>query len=73
MRQNRSKDKLLETVSLLDELPDRAVFSSKSKGWNGIVTGYHHLANELVSPPLSQHLITPLLRNRNVSLHPLGM
>ncbi|MCC5603198.1 AraC family transcriptional regulator [Nostoc sp. CHAB 5784] len=59
MRQNRSKDKLLETVSLLDELPDRAVFSSKSKGWNGIVTEYyHHPANELVSPPLSQHLIT---------------
>jgi AraC family transcriptional regulator len=59
MGQSHSKDESLETVSLLDELPDQPVFSSKSKGWNGFVIEYHHhRANELVSPPLSQHLIT---------------
>ncbi|MBF2004066.1 MAG: helix-turn-helix transcriptional regulator [Chlorogloeopsis fritschii C42_A2020_084] len=59
MRQSQPKDESLETISLLDELPDRPVLSSKSKGWNGItIEYYHHPANELISPPLSQHLIT---------------
>lgn len=48
-----------QTVSLLDELPDSPVLSSKPKGWNGIVVEYyHHPANQLASPPLSHHLIT---------------
>ncbi|MCC5653976.1 AraC family transcriptional regulator [Nostoc sp. XA013] len=59
MRQSQSKDESLEMVSLLNELPDQPVLSSKLKGWNGIVIEYHHHpANELVCPPLSEHLIT---------------
>ncbi len=59
MRQSQSEDESLETVSFLDELPDRPMLSSKSKGWSGVVIEYHHHPpNELVSPPLSQHLIT---------------
>lgn len=59
MRQSQSEDQPLKTVSLLDELPDQPVLSSKLKGWNGIAVEYHHHpANELVSPPLAHHLIT---------------
>jgi AraC family transcriptional regulator len=59
MRQSQSENESLKTISLLDELPDQPVLSSKPKGWNGIVIEYHHHpANELVSPPLAQHLIT---------------
>jgi len=59
MRQRQSKDRPLKTVSLLDELPDQPVLSSRSKGWNGIAVEYHHhSANELISPPLAHHLIT---------------
>lgn len=59
MHQSQFDDQSLKTVSLLDELPDRPVLSSKPKGWNGIAIEYHHHpANELISPPLAQHLIT---------------
>jgi AraC family transcriptional regulator len=59
MRQSQPEAQPLKTVSLLDELPDRPVLSSKPKGWNGIAVEYHHHpANELVSPPLAHHLIT---------------
>ncbi len=59
MHRSQSEDESLKTINLLDELPDQPVFSSKLKGWNGIVIEYHHhRANELVSPPLAQHLIT---------------
>jgi AraC family transcriptional regulator len=59
MGQRQSEEQPLETVSLLDELPDQPMLSSKPKGWNGIAVEYHHHpANELVSPPLAHHLIT---------------
>jgi AraC family transcriptional regulator len=59
MRQSQSEDQPLKTVSLLDELPDQPVLSSKPKAWNGIAVEYHHHpVNELVSPPLAHHLIT---------------
>ncbi|MBD3885771.1 helix-turn-helix transcriptional regulator [Phormidium tenue FACHB-886] len=59
MPQSKSEDESCKSISLLDELPDPPVFSSQSKGWNGITVEYHHHpANELVSPPLSHHLIT---------------
>lgn len=59
MRQSQSKDQPLKTVSLLDELPDQPLLSSKPKGWNGITVEYHHhIANEVISPPLAHHLIT---------------
>jgi AraC family transcriptional regulator len=59
MPQSQSEVEQLKTVNILDKLPDLPVLSSKSKGWNGIVVEYrHHPANELASPPLSQHLIT---------------
>jgi AraC family transcriptional regulator len=59
MRQSQSGNQFLKTVSLLDELPDHPLLSSKLKGWNGIAVEYHHHpANELVSPPLAHHLIT---------------
>ncbi|MGL4621281.1 MAG: helix-turn-helix domain-containing protein, partial [Chroococcidiopsis sp.] len=49
----------LKTVSLLDELPNQPLLSSKPKGWNGITVEYHHhIANEIISPPLAHHLIT---------------
>lgn len=59
MRQSQSEDQPLQTVSLLDELPDQPVLSSRPRGWNGIAVEYHHHpANELVSLPLAHHLIT---------------
>ncbi|HAA28967.1 MAG TPA: AraC family transcriptional regulator [Cyanobacteria bacterium UBA8553] len=48
-----------KTINIWDNLPDFPVLSSKPKAWSGIlVEYYHHLANELTSPVLSQHLIT---------------
>ena len=48
-----------KTVRFLDELPHQPILSSKSKGWNGIVTEYrHHSPDEIASPPMAQHLIT---------------
>ena len=59
MLKSQFEDKRLKAVRFLDELQNQPILSSKSKGWNGIVTEYHHhWANELVSPPLAQHLIT---------------
>jgi AraC family transcriptional regulator len=59
MLQSQFKDQSPQAVSLLDELPDQPLLSSKPKGWNGIAVEYHHHpANELVSPPLAHHLIT---------------
>lgn len=59
MHQSQSEDQSPITISLLDELPDQPVLSSKPKGWNGIAVEYHHHpANELISPPLAHHLIT---------------
>jgi AraC family transcriptional regulator len=59
MRQSQSENQSFKTASLLDELPDQPVLSSKIQGWNGIAVEYHrHPANELISLPLAQHLIT---------------
>ncbi|MBD2104965.1 AraC family transcriptional regulator [Leptolyngbya sp. FACHB-261] len=59
MHQRQFKDDPLKPISLLDELPDQPLLSSKSKSWKGIaVEYYHHPANSLVSPPLAHHLIT---------------
>ncbi len=45
--------------TIFDKLPDPPVLSSQLRAWNGIlVEYYHHVANELIAPPLTQHLIT---------------
>ncbi len=59
MPRSEAKRTQQKTVRFLDELPHQPILSSKSKGWNGIVTEYrHHFPDEIVSPPMAQHLIT---------------